>query len=353
MVLLLAVAAMFFARQVQVVASEPFSVQQGQQMIAQGNYQQAIRVFSRLINDNPTDVEGYRGRIEAELLLGRYSDALRDYALITAFVLPVNSDATADIIDGYAFRLAENPRDIPALTGASFARWVGFEYNKAIQLLNRLLEIRKNDRYGLLFRGSSRMLLGANVNRGVEDLESALTLDPNNSHVRFIVADAYTYGVPDPQRALAEAMSAIALGLNTPRIQAILAAAYFSLGDETQSAIHIQLHIEMVTDELVTTAPLMDNSSIALDLVPGRTFELPVTVNAGETLSIITSSPSREIYDSILVLLDPDGNPVLGSDDFNSFFAGFEWTVAAGGTYYLQVTSFEGINTGELMVERN
>ncbi len=35
-----------------------------------------------------TQVEGYRGRIEAELLLGRYSDAVGDYARVTAFVLP-------------------------------------------------------------------------------------------------------------------------------------------------------------------------------------------------------------------------------------------------------------------------
>jgi len=95
--------------------------EQGQIDINEGRYRDAIREFSCLVETQPTEVEGYRGRIEAELLLGRYSDAVRDYARVTAFVLPVHPDAEATIAAGYAARLAAAPNDIPALTGASFA----------------------------------------------------------------------------------------------------------------------------------------------------------------------------------------------------------------------------------------
>jgi hypothetical protein len=88
-----------------------------------------------------------------------------------------------------------------------------------------------------------------------------------------------------------------------------------------------------------------------MDLVPGRTYEIPVAATAGETISIATSS--RDFWDSIAVLLAPDGSPVVGSDDDNAYFAAFDWVAPATGTYRLQVTSFESINTGELVVTRD
>src|SRR5262245_46429445 len=91
---------------------------QGQLLIDQGRYKQAISEFTCVIKEQPTGIEGYRGRIEAELLLGLYSDSVRDYARVTAVVTPVHPDAQAIILGGYANRLAISPNNIPALTGA-------------------------------------------------------------------------------------------------------------------------------------------------------------------------------------------------------------------------------------------
>src|SRR5262249_12862276 len=132
--------------------AEQCTVETGQLFINEGRYEHAIREFTCVIKAQPTDVEGYRGRIEAELLLGRYSDAVRDYARVTALVEPAHPDAEDTIIAGYAARLAITPEDIPALTGASFARWWFSDYATAIHLLNRLLGVQPNDVYGNLFR---------------------------------------------------------------------------------------------------------------------------------------------------------------------------------------------------------
>src|SRR5574337_575053 len=51
------------------------TAEQGQLFIAEGRYKDAIREFTCVIEAQPTEVEGYRGRIEAELLLGQYSNA--------------------------------------------------------------------------------------------------------------------------------------------------------------------------------------------------------------------------------------------------------------------------------------
>jgi hypothetical protein len=106
-----------------------------------------------------------------------------------------------------------------------------------------------------------------------------------------------------------------------------------------------------VTTELVAVQPLDVGGALALDLVPGRTYEIPIPATAGETISIATSSP--DFWDTIVVLLAPDGTPVVGSDDAKAYFAAFDWVAPTTGTYRLLATSFESINTGELRVTRD
>jgi hypothetical protein len=217
-------------------------------------------------------------------------------------------------------------------------------------MLDRLLDDRADDVFGNLLRGSSRLLHGGPKVAGAADLEHAIELAPGSPDVRWIVADAYTYGLPDSERAFAEASLALAGGLDTPRVNAILASAYNAFGDLLAAAVHVARHIELVTTELVATAALQPGTSLSLDLVPGRTYEIPVPVAAGETIAITTSS--RDYWDTIAVLRAPDGSPVVGSDDDNAYFAAFEWVAPATGTYRLQVTFFESVNYGQLVVDR-
>jgi tetratricopeptide (TPR) repeat protein len=328
------------------------SAEQGQLLIDSGRYDAAIREFSCVIQTQPTEAEGYRGRAEAELRSGLFSDAARDYAAINAYVLPVHPDAPATILDGYATRLSIAPQNVPALSGASFANWWFFKYPAALQLLNDLLVVAPNDLYGTLFRGSNRMLSNANKVQGAQDLEHAIQIASQNPHVHFIVADAYTYGQPDPARAFAEATIALNGGLDTPRIAAILATSYLAFGDMSAAAAEYEKHIELVTTQLVSAPALAPGSSIVVDLAAGRTFEIPIPAVFGQPISILTDSPTHEISDSIMVLIAQDGTPVFGNDDFKKYFAGLVWNAEETGTYLLRVTSFEGVSTGKLSVTR-
>lgn len=329
------------------------TAQQGQLYIDQGRYDGAIREFSCVIAKAPTEVDGYRGRIEAELLLERFSDAVRDYARLTANVEPVHPDAQSIILAGYDARLAVAPNDVRALTGASFARWWYFDYPGAIHMLGDLLDVQPANLYGNLFLGSSRLLHNASWAKGIADLERAISFAPSNPHVRYIVADAYTYGLPDPARAYSEASFALAGGLDTPRVHAILAAALLAFGDEAGAALHLARHFELVTNELVASPALAAGGSLDIALVPGRVFEIPLPALAGETLTVSTTSPDHSIWDSICVLLAPDGTPVTGGDDTRGYMAGFSWTAPVAGTYRLRVTSFESVSIGMLAVARD
>ena len=325
----------------------------GQAFIEQGRYDRAISEFTCLIDADPTGVEGYRGRIEAQVLLGRYANAIRDYTRVTAFVKPAHPDAWQTILDGYAARLAVNPDDLKALTGASFGRWWFFEYPPALQLLNEILKLQPDNAYATLFRGSSRQLHHSNVTNGIADLDRAIELAPTSADVRQIVADAFTYGgAKDFDRAYAEASLALAWGLDNPRVHAILAQTLNAFGDVQGAADHIDRHLDLVTTELVSTAPIVPGDTFTLPLVPGRTFAIPVAATAGQTISIATSSPDPDLWDTIMALYGPNGSPLVGADDTNGYYAALDWVAPATGTYVLRVTSFEAVTTGQLVVTR-
>lgn len=326
------------------------AAQLGQLRIDQGRYEDAVALFSCVLRTDPHALDGYRGRAEAQLLLGRFSAAMADYARITAQVLPTRPDAFDDLRAAYRARLSRRPDDQPALTGASFAAWWAFDYAATLPLLRRLLALRPGDLYGTLYRGSNRLFLGDAG--GAADLTRAILLAPHSADVRFIVADAYTYAQPDPARAQAEATLALSLGLDTPRVQAILASAAFALGDPQAGAAHLERHIALSTSDHPSIAPLAPGSTVSVDLIPGRSYDIPLVLAAGQALSIRTSSPSGEIDDSVAVLLAPDGTPVAGNDDLVGFYAGLDWTAPQAGTYSLRVTSFEGVGTGDLVVRR-
>jgi len=265
--------------------------------------------------------------------------------------VPVEPDAAATIDRAYAERLARDGNSLAALVGASFARWVFSDYSGAIELLDVLLTIQPDDVYGTLFRGSSRALHGADVAAGLQDLDRAIELDPDSPDVRFVVADAYTYGIPNPKRAFAEATRALDGGLDTPRVHAILAAAQLAFADHAAAGTHFARHLELVTAELLTATALEPAASLSLDLVPGRVFEVPLPAAAGAVISVATSS--SEITDSIAVLLAPDGSPVTGGDDEVGSFAAVVWDATVTGAYRLRVASFEAVETGSLRVTRD
>ena len=324
-----------------------------QAKIDEGRHEEAIQMYSCVLAADPLVPDAYRGRSEAELLLGRYYDAFHEYALLTAHVIPLDPGAPETILANYEARLAARPQDRAALTGASFARWAFFDYKGALPVIDELLELHPDDVYGNLFRGSNRLFVGEDPISGEADLTRAILLAPQSRDVRYIVADAYTYALHDPVAAYPDARRALEQGLDTPRIHAILASALLAWGDTTGAAAHLERHIGRVTTDLVLAAPLDPGGAVTLDLVPGRTYELPIEAIAGQTIAIETDNPAGEIADSILVLFGPDGSPVHGGDDDAGSLACLDWIAPKTGTYEMWVTSFEAVGTGRLTVSRD
>lgn len=327
-------------------------LQRGQKLLDKGKYESAIDAYSQYVDLNPTLVDGYRGRIEANLMLRRYSDCVRDYARITAMVIPVHPDASEQIYAHYESRLQNHPHELRSMMALSFAHWWYFDYATAVTELNRILHRHPNNRYALLMRASSLLLSREDPQQGLVDLQRAISLDPCNPHVRFIAADAYTYGEHDYVEAYAQAQMAFAGGLDTPRLHAILAVCYASFGEELLAAEETMTHITMVATNYISAQPLPIGGNANWTLAAGDAIVIPIDAVAGESIIVTTDGPNGDVWDTILVLLAPDGTPVVAADDVVDYLAALNWEAPINGTYRLIVTSFESVQAGEMTVSR-
>lgn len=329
------------------------SLTSGQMLIDTGDFAAAQAAFTCAIEANPTEVDAYRGRVEASLLNGDYTLALDDYNRIRARALAEHPDAFDTILAGYEAKLAGSPDSVPLLTGYSFALWWASDYEGAVAAADRVIEQDPENIFALLFRGSSEFYLG-DSETGEADVSHAIDLNPDNIASLFILADAYTYATEDYESALEIALKASDMGLNSPRLLAMIATDYLGLGDESAAAQYFAAHIKASTTEYRNADPLAIGDSIVLDMVPGLTYDIPLEVEAGEHLTIMTSGDPMEL-DSFIALIAPDGQPVTGNDDFAypNFSAGFETDIDSAGTYLLMVSTFTGAGAGELTVTRS
>ena len=295
------------------------------------------------------DVSAYKGRIEAALMAGRFANALGEMTEIQRVVLPTIPDAFDQILTAYQAQLAANPDDLIALIGNGFAQWWVSDYAGAEATFTALLDQMQDSVYATLFRGSSRLFNG-DSEAGEADVARALELAPDNADVHFIAADAYLYALGDLDRAFEQASLARDLGLVTPRVNAILATGYMAQGDEAQATQFFAEHLAAATSEYVELEPLAAGQSVTLDFVPGRAFRIPVTAEAGEMLSLITSSDDG--VDTMAVLLTSTGELVTSNDDNVDLNAGIVRAVDAADTYLLVIGTFEGAGTGVVQLVR-
>ena len=154
-----------------VSAAPACSTAAGQAYIDAGRYDRAVREFGCVIDGDPTSVDGHRGRMEALVLLGRYSHAVLDGVHFNA-VGAGASGRRADDRGGVRQSVGITQRRRPHW--CDLPRWWFFDYPAAIHLASRLLEVRPDDRVGNLFRGSSRLLHHVQTTRGIADLEQGI-----------------------------------------------------------------------------------------------------------------------------------------------------------------------------------
>jgi len=137
-------------------------IQQGWEQAEKGNYEEAIRYFTKAIDLNPLDAESYYSRGTAYFHKGQNNEAILDYTKA----------------------LEINPGDAKVYYNRGIACYKKDQYDQAISDFSKALEMNPNNAEAYYNRGATRYKKGQH-DQAISDFKKAFEIDPNNP--RYLV----------------------------------------------------------------------------------------------------------------------------------------------------------------------
>lgn len=257
-----------------------------------GDYEAAVQDLSCGLELDPRNLDILNSRGNAYYNLDRLEDALGDYNA----VLEINPDYH------YTYN---NRANIYYMRG---------DYQTALEGYTRAIELDPEPEIPYYNRALAHYELG-DYAQAAADLDESLAVDPEYAPGYLLRAD---------------------LTLVQGGAAADAAAAYLRWTDLYMSDIQ--------------RSTLEEALAQGLEIVQRRAYRLSFTAEAGQMLSIAASAVSGSSADPLLVLLGPDGAPLVGDDDsgvnLNAIIRDF--TLPVGGTYTLVLSHAGGEGEGAL-----
>jgi tetratricopeptide (TPR) repeat protein len=192
-------------------------LQNGSELIEQGKYQEAVRVFDECIAGFPSMTEAFLGRAMAREQLKDYSGAITDYSIF----------------------LQKYPQNFEALLGRANARYQAGQFEQALTDYTALLSVPRGETNYVMFQkgatsGGTMQITTAQSNilprilnylglteyqlkdfeKAVHWLDSAILLEPANAD--FYVNRGMVLEATNPERAMADYNTALKLAPNHP-----------------------------------------------------------------------------------------------------------------------------------------
>lgn len=388
---------------------------QGQTSYASGNHSAAIDAFTCAIQLDSTNYQAYVGRFQAALLAGRYglavndANALKDLApdlfnaTLEDYTMSLNMDngdtqtlmfrallywtmaedrrvledcqriieldpqnAFAYLLRGssnqylgdrltppadftQAVNLEPTNADIYALIGSTYVQ-TGDTMN-AMMNLNRAIQIDQRNARSYYFRGVVYME-ETNYTRAVEEFTRAIEIEP--MYLDPYYDRGWTHARQGNYQAAISDFDQV-ITINAQFQWGYLGrGVVYELSGNPQAAVQDYLaYVRLNEMENIAGQPLIPGAPVTLDMIDGRVYTLPLSVQAGQVVDIVASSPNDRA-DPLIVLVGTDGTTALaGNDDevTGDFTAAIhDFSVPANGTYTLLVTHSDGGNQGPVNV---
>ena len=242
--------------------------------------------------------------------------------------------------------------DNPQLYGLmAAAQWVPFNIEGMAANSSRAIELAPDLAYPYRLHGMSQMVTG-NPEGVLADANQAIELDPTYYAFYILRANGHM-ALGDPQAAFADLSTAIDLNPRTRIGYAIRAHVALALGDPQAAAQDFAAFVEMGTQETVEGAELIAGEPVTVTMTAGRTYRLPFTAQAGQTVTIQVTSVNPDEVDPVVLVVGPDGTPLAFNDDAGDETLDAvisEYELPASGTYMLVVSHALGGSEGDITI---
>ena len=272
--------------------SEVDFVNRGDFKVNNEDWSGAVDEYTCALELNPDNPDALFWRGYAYYELREFTEAEADYDLLLEQT-PDNSAANNNLANIY------------------YARG---DYQTALDYYNRSIELDAGDPISFYNRANLHFEMG-NFDAALKDANETLRLRPS-------YADGFL------------ARGRIYQGLGDPRAN----DDFNAWVDATRTATHEVAVGEGLKDEHITMSE-------------GLVFEVPLTLAVGQVIQAAARTNRDSNVDTLMVLLDADGNPVASDDDSGvNLDAVLEYTVQTEGTYTLLVTHSNGGSDGPVLL---
>lgn len=209
-------------------------------------------------------------------------------------------------------------------------------------------------RAGIYNARANVRLANQDVEAALADYELALTEMPN---IDTLVDRAFLY---TQQQNFDDALTDIDTAIDLSEDVATDAALYMLRANFNNAQMDLVAaagdyfnYVLLIATEAVEVDPIASGDVVPLEMVEGRVYVIPMNLQAGDVVSAVATADEGSAVDPLLVVLDPDGEPVAGNDDMQqgdltAFVENV--TITTTGIYALVVTHAGGGSEGALVV---
>ncbi len=242
-------------------------------------------------------------------------------------------------IGGYYEAFAHNNRGL-AYTNLGEYDLAIADFTAAIERDNAYYQAYQNRAWAYHWAGEHRL--------AIADAETALQIQPNEPFSYFIIALA-NEALENYQEALAN--YDLALQNNPDYVDVYLSRGILRDRLDDQSGAASDYYAWLLGVESDRRFETILSGSVTLDMAEGRTYVMTFPAESGQTLNI-SATAREENMDPLMVVLDTNGNPLVGDDDDGGGLnaAIRDYSVPADGFYSLIVGHAGGGSFGTVDV---
>lgn len=190
------------------------------------------------------------------------------------------------------------------------------------------------------------------LDEAVSDYTAALDLIPD-AQTYFRRALSYA-ALEQLDNALADFDAALELDGQNPVLYVYRGYVYATSGQSQLAAEDYLTYINLIETERTDGAALESGAAVMAQIEPGAVFAYPLEVKVGTYFSgIAISTDENTPIDTVMVLLDETGKPLIGDDDSGNNGAALvlNYEIPNSGQYMLLIANSTGGGSGQIAVQ--
>lgn len=231
------------------------------------------------------------------------------------------------------------------------AAFINFNVESMMSNSTRALELAPELPLALRAHGLASLISG-DLEAALADADQGLELDPTFYGFYTLRANIHL-ALGDLDAALGDLDAALALNPDSYIANAIRSGVNMALGNVEVAGRDFMAAVNIKTVEIVEGETLTADEALPLTMTLGRTFRLSIEAGAGQSLTIQVTSTTPGEVDSTVMLLSPEGVPLVFNDDANDETLDAQidhYPITKSGTYIVVISHANGGSEGEIAV---